>query len=66
MLTLDLAKEAGPYKKGSQIIDFPPYKRYVPELAELAACVRARKPLTVTPEEDERVQEALLQASGME
>lgn len=65
VLTVDLAKEAGPYKKGSQVINFPPYKRYVPEFAELAACVRAGKPLAVTPEEDELVQEALLKASGM-
>ncbi len=65
VLTVDLAKDAGPYKKGSQIINFPPYKRYAPEFAELAACVRAGKPLAVTPEEDELVHEALLKASGM-
>lgn len=65
VLTLDLAKDAGPYKKGGQVISFPPYKRYVPEFAELAACVRAGKPLAVTPEEDELVHEALLKASGM-
>ena len=65
VLTVDLAKEAGPYKKGSQVINFPPYQRYVPEFAELAACVRAGKPLAVTPDEDELVHEALLKASGM-
>lgn len=65
VLTLDLAKDAGPYKKGSQVINFPPYKRYVPEFVELAACVRNGKPLAVTPEEDELVHEALLKASGM-
>jgi len=65
VLTVDLAKEAGPYKKGNQVINFPPYQRYGPEFAELAACVRAGKPLAVTPEEDELVQEALLKASGM-
>ncbi len=65
VLTVDLAKDAGPYKKGSQVINFPPYKRYVPEFAELAACVRTGKPLGVTPEEDELVHEALLKASGM-
>lgn len=65
VLTVDLAQEAGPYKKGSQVINFPPYARYVPEFAELAACVRAGKPLAVTPEEDELVHEALLKASGM-
>ena len=65
VLTVDLAKEAGPYKKGSQVINFPPYQRYVPEFAELAACVRTSKPLAVNPEEDELVHEALLKASGM-
>ncbi|MEN9575148.1 MAG: hypothetical protein RL514_3003 [Verrucomicrobiota bacterium] len=65
VLTVDLAKEAGPYKKGSQVINFPPYQRYVPEFAELAACVRTGQPLAVTPEEDELVHEALLKASGM-
>lgn len=65
VLTVELAKEAGPYKRGSQVINFPPYQRYVPEFAELAACIRAGKPLAVTPEEDELVQEALLKASGM-
>ncbi|MFM8469338.1 MAG: hypothetical protein ACKODH_05125, partial [Limisphaerales bacterium] len=65
VLTVDLAKDAGPYKKGSQVINFPPYARYVPEFAELAACVRAGKPLAVAPEEDELVHEALLKASGM-
>lgn len=65
VLTMDLAKDAGPYKKGSQVINFPPYKRYVPEFAELAACVRTGKPLAVTPEEDALVHEALLKASGM-
>ncbi|MBI5799612.1 MAG: Gfo/Idh/MocA family oxidoreductase [Verrucomicrobia bacterium] len=65
VLTVDLAKEAGPYKKGSQVISFPRYERYAPEFAELAACVRTGKPLGVTPEEDALVQEALLKASGM-
>lgn len=65
VLTVDLAKEAGPYKKGSQVIQFPPYQRYVPEFAELAACVRGGQPLAVTPAEDELVHEALLKASGM-
>lgn len=65
VLTVDLAKAAGPYGKGSQTIQFPPYQRYAPEFAELAACIRDGKPLGVTPAEDELVQEALLKASGM-
>ena len=65
VLTVDLATAAGPYKKGSQVLNFPPYQRYAPEFAELAACVRAGKPLAVTPAEDALVHEALLKASGM-
>jgi predicted dehydrogenase len=65
VLTVDLAKDAGPYKKGNQVLDYPPYQRYVPEFAELAACVRTGNPLAVTPEEDELVHQALLKASGM-
>lgn len=65
VLTIDLAKEAGPYKKGSQIINFPPYKRYEPEFAELATCIRTGKSLGIKPEEDALVHEALLKASGM-
>ncbi len=65
VLTIELAKEAGPYKKGSQVINFPPYQRYFPEFAELAACIRSGQRLAVTPEEDELVHEALLKASGM-
>ncbi|NBV21059.1 MAG: gfo/Idh/MocA family oxidoreductase [Proteobacteria bacterium] len=65
VLTVELAKEAGPYKKGSQVINFPPYQRYAPEFAALAECVRTGKPLAVTPEEDELVHEALLKASAM-
>ena len=65
VLTMELARDAGPYRKGSQVIQYPPYKRYEPEFAELATCIRTGRPLAVTPEEDERVHEALLKACGM-
>ncbi len=65
VLTLDLATAAGPYAKGNQVIQFPPYRRYAPEFAELAACVRAGRPLGVTPAEDALVHEAVLKACGM-
>ena len=65
VLELDLAKAAGPYKKGRQVIEFPPYKRYVPEFAELSECVRSGKPLVVTSEEDLMVHDALLKACAM-
>jgi predicted dehydrogenase len=39
-LTFDLAKPAGPYKKGEQIFSLPAYERYEGDLAELGAAVR--------------------------
>lgn len=66
VLTVDLATAAGPYAKGNQVITFPPYQRYTPEFAELAACVRTGRPLGVTPAEDALVHEAVLKACGMQ
>lgn len=64
-LVLDLAKSAGPYKKGSQTVTLPTYERYVPEFADLADVVRAGRALEVTAEEDLRVQEWVLKACEM-
>ncbi|GDY23260.1 hypothetical protein LBMAG56_46070 [Verrucomicrobiota bacterium] len=66
VLTMDLAAAAGPYPKGNQVLQFPPYRRYEPEFAELAACVRTGRPLAVTPAEDALVHEAVLKACGMQ
>jgi predicted dehydrogenase len=64
-LTLDLAIAAGPYRKGSQEIPLPTYKRYVDDFVELAAAVRGEKPLTVSLDEELLVAEIILRASGM-
>ncbi|MBI4662111.1 MAG: Gfo/Idh/MocA family oxidoreductase [Verrucomicrobia bacterium] len=64
-LQVDLAKAAGPYKTGIQIVPMPAYKRYVPEFAELAQAIRMNRPLSVTPEEDLLVQETLMRACEM-
>lgn len=66
VLTMDLAAAAGPYPKGNQVLQFPPYRRYEPEFAELAACVRTGRPLAVTPAEDALMHEAVLKACGMQ
>ena len=50
---------------GSREVAMPAYKRYVDDLAELAAALRGQAQLRVTPEEDLLVHEALLAASGM-
>jgi predicted dehydrogenase len=64
-LQIDLANAAGPYAKGIQNVPMPEYKRYAPELAELARCARSGQPLSVTPEEDLLVQETLMRACEM-
>lgn len=64
-LTIELAQAAGPYKKGKNQLPMPEYKRYVDDLAELAAAVRGQKKLMVNLEQEMLVQETLLRASGM-
>ncbi len=64
-LELDLAEAAGPYKKGVHAVELPPYERYVGDFVELAAAIRGEGRISVTPEEDLIVQEALIEASEM-
>jgi predicted dehydrogenase len=64
-LTLDLAKAAGPYKKGVQQVPLPAYRRYEADFAELAAAVRGEKALTATLDEELLVAETMLQVSEM-
>ena len=64
-VTIDLANAAGPYKKGKQQLPMPEYKRYVDDLAELAAAIRGQKKLSASLDDEMLVQETLLRASGM-
>jgi predicted dehydrogenase len=64
-LIFNLTDAAGPYKKGSQEISFPAYKRYVDDFTELAAAVRGEQPLTVSLDEELLVAETVLRACGM-
>lgn len=64
-LTIDLEKEAGPYKGGSQKIELPKYRRYVDDLIDLAAAVRGEKKLPIPHDEDLMVEEAVLRSSEM-
>lgn len=64
-LMIDLAKAAGPYRVGTQVIPYS-YTRYVDDFIELAAAVRGERKLSVTAEEEFLVQETLLRVSGME
>ncbi|MEK7751600.1 MAG: hypothetical protein AAB654_06755, partial [Acidobacteriota bacterium] len=65
LLSIDLVKAAGPYIAGVQQVKFAPFGRYVADFDELGEAVRLSRPLAVTPEEDLKVHEALLRASGM-
>ncbi|HOW63807.1 MAG TPA: Gfo/Idh/MocA family oxidoreductase [Candidatus Paceibacterota bacterium] len=64
-LEIELAQAAGPYPAGLNRVPMPTYDRYVADLAELAAVVRGDRRLSVTPDEELRVQRWLLRASGM-
>lgn len=65
MLKIQLAKAAGPYRAGTQDVELPPYRRYAPEMKELAEAVLLQRPLSVTLDEETLVQETLLRACGM-
>jgi predicted dehydrogenase len=64
-LTIDLAKPAGPYKRGVQKVPLPAYQRYEGDFAELAAAVRSERHLSVSLEDELLVAETLLRVSEM-
>ncbi len=64
-LTMDLAKPAGPYQKGSQKVPMPTYRRYEGDFTELTAAVRGEQVLSVTLDVELLVQETLLRVSDM-
>jgi predicted dehydrogenase len=64
-LEIDLAADAGPYKKGRQKVALPPYERYVGDIAELARAIRGEGKMSVTLDEELAVQETLIAASQM-
>lgn len=65
MLTIDLAKPAGPYKKGPQPVPLPAYERYQGDFAELAAAIRGEKPLSVSLDDELLIGETVLRVAGM-
>jgi len=65
VLTLDLAKAAGPYKSGAQSVELPTYRRYAPEFAALSAQVRGGGKPDISLETELLVQETLLRACEM-
>jgi len=55
----------GDYRKGYQEIEFPKYRRYVDDAADLAKIVRQEKEPDFTYEHDLTVQRSVLRASGL-
>jgi predicted dehydrogenase len=64
-LEIILDKPAGPFASGANSVPMPEYRRYVDDLAELAAAVRGERPLRTSLDDDLLLHEVLLKASGM-
>jgi predicted dehydrogenase len=65
VLTLDLARPAGPYMKGKQSVLLPGYQRYKDDFTELAAAIRGERDLSVSLDEELMIHETLMQVIGM-
>lgn len=65
VLRIDLAKAAGPYAAGMNEVKMPPFRRYEADFDDLARCVREKRPLGITLDDDLAVHETLLRASLM-
>ncbi len=62
---IDLERAAGHYAAGANQVEMPRYQRYVDDFEEFAVAIREGQPLSITPEGDLLVQEALIMASEM-
>jgi predicted dehydrogenase len=62
---VSLSKARGKYKKGTQEVKFPKYKRYVDDAADMAGAIRGEKKFGFSYEHDFTVQGALLAACGL-
>jgi predicted dehydrogenase len=65
VLTVDLAKPAGPYQKGQQTVPLGTYRRFVDDFVDLAGAVRGEHALKTSLEQDLLVEETLLRCCGM-
>ena len=63
---VDLKKEAGPYRAGTQHLSLPldTFPQFTPDFAELAAVIRQTRKPSFSPEHDLATHRALLQACG--
>ena len=65
-LEFDLHRAAGPYPAGAHAVPLPRYERYAPELTDLAAAIRDKRALSITPAEDLLVHESFLRACDLD
>jgi predicted dehydrogenase len=63
-LRVHMRKAVGPYKAGWQDISIPPQPRFIPDLQELGAAIKAGKPLKHSYDHELLLHETLLRASG--
>lgn len=62
---LTLSQPRGAYKKGTQVIEFPKYTRYVADAADMGKILNGEKQSDYTYQHDALVQKVLLEACGM-
>ncbi len=62
---LTLLKATDKFKKGSQEIKLPKYKRYIGDFADMASIIRGEKDTDFSYEHDLHVQETVLRAAGL-
>lgn len=61
---LSLRNAHGEHKKGVSVVPFPDQARHVPDLADLAACIRGEAPFAYPTSHDYAVQRTILRACG--
>lgn len=59
-----LRQARGPYKEGTQVVEFPGQNRYTGDFRELAAAIREKRPLKYSYDYELMLHETILRASG--
>lgn len=63
-MRVTLRQARGPYKEGTQVVEFPGQNRYTGDFRELAAAIRENRPLKYSYDYELMLHEAILRASG--
>ncbi|MFO0844331.1 MAG: Gfo/Idh/MocA family oxidoreductase [Gemmataceae bacterium] len=62
---VSFSRPRGKFKKGTQVVEFPKFTRYVADAADMARVIRGEKAADFSAEHDLAVQETLLRACRM-